>query len=63
MKSEYTVSIYKGDISPLPKRVERENCISGKVVPIHKPGKSHSNSSNYRPIALISCICIGSWSG
>ena len=27
------------------------------VVPIHKPGKNHSNSSNYRPIALTSCIC------
>ena len=27
------------------------------IVPIHKPGKNHSNSSHYRPIALTSCIC------
>ena len=27
------------------------------VVPIPKPGKDHSNPSNYRPIALTSCLC------
>jgi len=27
------------------------------VVPIPKPGKDHSNPTNYRPIALTSCMC------
>ncbi len=27
------------------------------VVPIPKPGKDHSDPTNYRPIALTSCIC------
>ena len=27
------------------------------VIPIPKPGKDHSNPTNYRPIALTSCIC------
>ena len=27
------------------------------VVPIAKPGKDHTNPSNYRPIALTSCLC------
>ena len=27
------------------------------IVPIPKPGKDHSNPTNYRPIALTSCIC------
>ncbi|MEN8173077.1 MAG: reverse transcriptase domain-containing protein [Chloroflexota bacterium] len=27
------------------------------IIPIPKPGKDHSNSSNYRPIALTSCLC------
>ena len=27
------------------------------VVPIPKPGKDHSEASNYRPIALTSCLC------
>ena len=27
------------------------------VIPIPKPGKDHTNSNNYRPIALLSCIC------
>jgi len=27
------------------------------VIPIPKPGKDHSNPSNYRPIALTSCLC------
>jgi hypothetical protein len=27
------------------------------IIPIPKPGKDHSNPSNYRPIALTSCIC------
>ena len=27
------------------------------VIPISKPGKDHSKSSNYRPIALTSCVC------
>ncbi|GBN42798.1 putative RNA-directed DNA polymerase from transposon X-element [Araneus ventricosus] len=27
------------------------------VVPIPKPGKDPQNSSNYRPIALTSCLC------
>ena len=27
------------------------------VVPIPKPGKDHSNPTNYRPIALTSCLC------
>ena len=26
-------------------------------VPIPKPGKDHTNPSNYRPIALTSCLC------
>ena len=27
------------------------------VIPIPKPGKDHSEPSNYRPIALTSCVC------
>lgn len=27
------------------------------VIPIPKPGKDHSDPSNYRPIALTSCLC------
>ena len=27
------------------------------VIPVPKPGKDHSNSNNYRPIALTSCLC------
>ena len=27
------------------------------VLPIHKPGKNHSDSKNYRPSALTSCLC------
>ena len=27
------------------------------VIPIPKPGKDHSEPSNYRPIALTSCMC------
>ena len=27
------------------------------VIPIPKPGKDHTNSNNYCPIALLSCIC------
>ena len=27
------------------------------VIPIPKPGKDHSNPTNYRPIALTSCLC------
>ena len=27
------------------------------IVPIPKPGKNHSSPTNYRPIALTSCIC------
>ena len=27
------------------------------VIPVPKPGKDKSDSSNYRPIALTSCIC------
>ena len=27
------------------------------VIPIHKPCKNHTDSRNYRPIALTSCIC------
>ena len=27
------------------------------IIPIPKPGKDHSDPSNYRPIALTSCIC------
>jgi potassium voltage-gated channel Eag-related subfamily H protein 8 len=27
------------------------------IIPILKPGKDHSDPSNYRPIALTSCIC------
>ena len=27
------------------------------VIPIPKPGKDHTNPSNYRPIALTSCFC------
>ena len=30
---------------------------SAIIIPIHKPGKNHSDSKNYRPIALTSCIC------
>ena len=27
------------------------------IIPIPKPGKDHSNPSNYRPIALTNCLC------
>jgi potassium voltage-gated channel Eag-related subfamily H protein 8 len=27
------------------------------VIPISKPGKDHSETLNYRPITLTSCIC------
>jgi potassium voltage-gated channel Eag-related subfamily H protein 8 len=27
------------------------------VIPIPKPGKDHAEPSNYRPIALTSCVC------
>ena len=27
------------------------------IIPIPKPGKDHTNPSNYRPIALTSCLC------
>ena len=27
------------------------------IIPILKPGKNHTNPTNYRPIALTSCIC------
>ena len=27
------------------------------IIPVPKPGKDHSNPTNYRPIALTSCIC------
>ena len=27
------------------------------VIPIRKPGKDPTNPSNYRPIALTSCLC------
>jgi potassium voltage-gated channel Eag-related subfamily H protein 8 len=27
------------------------------IIPILKPGENHSDPSNYRPIALTSCIC------
>ena len=27
------------------------------VVPIHKPGKDHTDTINYRPIPLTSCVC------
>ena len=30
---------------------------SAIVIPVPKPGKSHSVSTNYRPIALTSCLC------
>ena len=27
------------------------------IIPIPKPGKDHTNPTNYRPIALTSCLC------
>lgn len=30
---------------------------TASVVPIPKPGKDHTDPSNYRPIALTSCVC------
>ena len=27
------------------------------IIPIPKPGKDHSKTDNYRPIALKSCLC------
>ena len=27
------------------------------IIPIHKPSKDHSDSKNYRPTALTSCLC------
>ena len=27
------------------------------IIPIPKPGKDHAEPSNYRPIALTSCLC------
>ena len=32
-------------------------CKLANVIPIPKPGKDHSESSNYRPIALTNCVC------
>ena len=34
-----------------------ENWQTATIIPIPKPGKDHSNPSNYRPIALTSCLC------
>ncbi|KAG1705494.1 RNA-directed DNA polymerase from mobile element jockey [Nymphon striatum] len=31
--------------------------LEATVIPIPKPGKDHTDPSNYRPIALTSCIC------
>jgi hypothetical protein len=31
--------------------------LNANVIPIPKPGKDHSEPSNYRPIALSSCVC------
>ena len=33
---------------------ERQHSV---IIPIPKPGKDHSKSDNYRPIALTSCLC------
>ena len=27
------------------------------IIPIPKPNKDHNEATNYRPIALISCLC------
>ena len=34
-----------------------ESWRSATIIPIPKPGKDHTNPSNYRPIALTSCLC------
>ena len=34
-----------------------ESWHSATVIPIPKPGKDHSNPTNYRPIALTNCLC------
>ena len=33
------------------------SCQEATITPIPKPGKDQSNPTNYRPIALTSCIC------
>ena len=34
-----------------------ENWRLATIIPIFKPGKDHAEPSNYRPIALTSCLC------
>ena len=34
-----------------------ESWHSATIIPIPKPGKDHSNPTNYRPIALTNCLC------
>ena len=40
-------------------QVFNEVWVSGKatIIPIPKPGKDNTDPSNYRPIALTSCLC------